>query len=84
MAGIEYILGIKIFNNIMHFEPCIPKHWKEVNKVYKYGKSIYNIRINNYNGKNKDGRKVIVNGVKSENNIILENNGKIFNIEIEM
>ena len=28
-AGIEYILGLKIENGIMKFEPCIPKDWKE-------------------------------------------------------
>jgi len=51
-AGIEYILGLKIRENILSIEPCIPKDWKEYFIRYKYGESIYNIKVTNPNGKN--------------------------------
>ena len=37
VAGIEYILGMKINNNILSFNPCIPKDWKEFSIKYKHG-----------------------------------------------
>ena len=48
-AGIEYILGLKIKDNMLSIEPCIPKDWKEYIIRYKYGESIYNIKVTNPN-----------------------------------
>ena len=84
VAGIEYILGMKINNNVLSFNPCIPKDWKQISIKYKFGKSIYNIKINNPNGKNTGVTKIIVNGEKIENNIVLDGRGKVFNVEVEM
>ena len=84
MAGIEYILGMKINNNILSFNPCIPKEWREFSIRYKFGESIYNIHISNPNGKNMGVSKVIKDGQVIENSIVLDGSGKIINIEIEM
>jgi len=85
IAGIEYILGLKIINETLSLEPCIPSNWKEYLIRYKYGKSIYNIKVNNQNGKNTGVEKFIVNGSEVvEKNIKLDGNGGIFEIEIVM
>ena len=84
VAGIEYILGMKIKNNILKFEPCISREWKEYSIRYKFGESIYNIKINNPSGKNTGVTSVKINGEISENKIILDGSGQIFNIEVEM
>lgn len=52
IAGIEYILGLKIEKGYMKIEPCIPKDWKEYQIQYKWKESIYNIIVKNPNGKN--------------------------------
>ena len=83
-AGIEYILGIKIENGVMKFEPCIPKDWKEYLIRYKWGKSIYNIKIKNPNQKNTGVEKVFLNGNEVVNGIRLDGNNRIFNIEVIM
>ena len=83
-AGLEYILGIKIKNNVMTFEPCIPKTWKEYNIKYKFENSIYNIRITNLNGKNTGINRVSLNGTEIENGIRLDGSGNIYNVEVEM
>ena len=84
-AGIEYILGLKIRKGILSIEPCIPSNWKEYLIRYKYGKSIYNIRISNPNGKNTGVEKFVVNGVEiKEKSIKLDNNGGIVDIEVVM
>ena len=72
IAGIEYILGIKIKNNTLSFAPCIPKEWKEFNCKYKYGDSIYNIKVINPNGKNTGVKKILLDGKELLNNDDLE------------
>ena len=84
LAGIEYILGLKINNNILSINPCISKEWKEYNIKYKYGESIYNITVKNPYGRNSGVNKVILNGEEVENQIKLDRTGKVFNVEVEM
>ena len=84
VAGIQYILGMNIINNVLSFNPCIPKTWKEFNIKYKYGESLYNINVKNPNGKNSGVTKVVIDGNELENNINLDGSGKIFNVEVEM
>ena len=85
VAGIEYILGIKIKDNTLSFSPCIPKEWKEYSIRYMYGKSIYNITVSNPKGKNVGVEKVILNGKKIENKkVCLVDDGSINKLEIIM
>ena len=84
-AGIEYILGLKIKNNILKIDPCIPKEWKEYTIQYKYKTSTYNIKVQNNNSKNTGVEKFIVNGEEiQEKEILLQDNGKIYNIKVCM
>jgi len=82
-AGIECILGLKIKNDILNIEPCIPKDWKEFNIKYKWKNSFYNIIVKNPNGKNFGVENILVNGEKVENGIKLQNNG-VYNVEVKM
>ena len=84
IAGIQYILGLNIYHNYMSFNPCIPKEWEEFEIKYKFGESIYNIKVKNPNRKNSGVSKVILDGDEIENKILLDGSGKIFNIEVEM
>ena len=84
LAGIQYILGIKIYCNTMSFAPCIPKTWEQYEIKYKFGESIYNIKVKNPNRKNTGITSITVNGNIAENNIQLDGSGKIFNIEVIM
>lgn len=84
-AGIEYILGFKIENNVLRINPCISKEWKEFSMRYKFGKSIYNIKVRNFNGKNFGVSKVILNGEEMENKaILLVDDGNINEVVVEM
>ena len=69
---------------MLYFNPCIPKTWKEFSCRYKYGESIYNIKVLNPNNKNTGVTEVVVNEEKTENSILLDGTGKIFNVEVEM
>lgn len=84
-AGIEYILGLKIQNGVLKINPCIPKEWKEYSIRYEYNTSVYNIKVKNMNGKNTGVERFIVNGEEiQEKQLKLIDNGKIYDIEIEM
>ena len=84
-AGIEYILGLKIEKGILSLNPCIPKDWKEYVIRYKYGRSVYNIKVKNPNRKNYgistfkvNGKEIIAKCIK------LEDDGRIYEIEAQM
>ena len=70
-AGIRYILGIKIEKNILSIEPNIPADWNEYTVRYKYGNSVYNIKV--INKKHKDN--------KERKEIMLNDDGRVYNIE---
>ena len=79
--GIEYILGLKVENEYIKIEPCIPKDWKEYQIQYRWKQSIYNINIKNPEVKNTGITSVKLNGKETENKIKLQENG-IYNIEV--
>ena len=84
-AIVEYIIGFKIKNNCLEFEPCISKEWKEIEIHYKYKTSMYNIKIKNPNKNNQGVDKVIVNGeIIEEKKIVLKDDGRIYNVEVIM
>ena len=82
VAGIEYILGLKIKEGKLSINPCIPKDWKEYFIQYKYGNSIYNIKVKNINKTNNTQRMVMNSREISEKEIKLIDNNKINEIEI--
>lgn len=83
--GIEYILGLKIEKGILKLEPCISSEWKEYSISYKYGSSIYNIKVENPNNKNTGVESFILNGQEiEEKQVKLIDDGKIYDITIIM
>ena len=84
-AGIKYLLGLRIENNVLHMEPCIPNDWKEYSIRYQYGNSRYHIRVNNPNGRMTGVSSFKVNGEEiAEKQILLNKDGGVYNIEVEM
>lgn len=84
-AGIRYILGIKIQQETLILEPCIPNDWKEYSIQYKFGESIYNIRVTNPDGKNTGISQLKLNGQIVENKQVkLIKTGGIYQIEAQI
>ena len=87
---------IEILNPINHsrnkeeaktfkLEPYISKRWKEYEIKYKYKTSIYNIKVRNTAERNTGVSKFILNGEEiNEKKVLLQDNCKIYNIEIFM
>lgn len=84
-AILEYVLGLKIEEGYLRIEPCISKRWKEYEIKYKYKTSIYNIKVRNTAERNTGVSKFILNGEEiNEKKVLLQDNCKIYNIEIFM
>lgn len=83
--GIENILGLNIEKGILKINPCVPKDWKEYSIRYKFGNSIYNIKVKNPDGKNVGIEKMYLNGKEQENmQVKLIDDGNINEIEVIM
>ncbi|MBO5413782.1 MAG: hypothetical protein J6A29_05820 [Clostridia bacterium] len=83
--GLENILGLNIENGILKINPCIPKDWKEYSIRYKFGNSIYNIKVKNPNSKNTGVEKMLLNGKEIEDlQIKLVDDGNINEVEVIM
>ena len=63
LAGIKYILGLNIEKDYMSFNPAISSSWKEYSIRYKYGKTVYNIKVLNTHGRSIGVEKVYLNGM---------------------
>ena len=96
-AGIHYILGLKVEGNVLKIEPCIPVNWNEYSIRYKFGNSIYNIKVVNKSGKVKEVDRVLIDGKDTskeeiyignrkleKNEILLNNNGGIHSVEAQI
>ncbi len=80
-AGIKYILGLNIEGNMLKIKPNIPANWKEYSIRYKYGNSIYNIKVKNENSEAEKG--VFLDGKRLEKpEIILNGNGGVYSVEV--
>ncbi len=79
-AGIEYILGLNVQNDILTIKPCIPKEWRVYSVRYKWKNSLYNIVVENPNGKNTGISKITVNDVEVKDVVRLEENKGVVNV----
>ncbi|MEI6267121.1 MAG: hypothetical protein WCP14_04515 [bacterium] len=80
---IENILGIKIRNNVMTFEPCIPVSWKKFSVVYLHGHTKYIIEYDN-SRKVESGVKKVVVGDSVVTEILLTDDKKEHVIKVFM
>ncbi len=84
-AGIEYILGLKIENDMLSVRPAISSAWKEYTIRYEYKTSVYHIKVKNPNGKSTGVERFIADGEEiPQKQIKLIDNGKIHEIEVIM
>ena len=94
-AGIRYIIGLCVEGNRLKIEPHIPSNWNEYTIRYKYGNSIYNIKVINKSGKGKELERILMDGKDvsmeelyidnrklAKNEMLLNGNGGIYHVEV--
>jgi cyclic beta-1,2-glucan synthetase len=62
-AGVEFILGLKIRNNLLSLDPCLPPDWRNAKLHYRFGGAFYDITVNNPDRVDKGVVRVEVDGV---------------------
>jgi len=79
----ENILGLKRMGNVLTVEPCIPGKWQEYSLEYRFGESLYVIRVLNPQGVNRGVKKIETRGVVSRD-IELVDDGQVHEITVVM
>ena len=62
-AGTEFILGLRIEDNILHLKPCLPPEWRNAKIHYRYRSSMYHITIKSSLGTDQDVVGIELDGV---------------------
>ncbi len=52
-AGLEWLLGLNIRADKMHFNPCIPREWRSYSLNYQHDETYYEITVKNPTGVSK-------------------------------
>ena len=85
LVGVEYILGLKIKKGVLTINPCIPKDWKEYSIRFRFGDSLYKIKVLNDNMKNTGVEKFLLNGDEiPSKELRLVSSGGIYDINVIM
>ena len=61
-VGLESILGFSKHGDSISFDPCIPSSWKEFFLDYRFGSSMYRVRVENPSGVQKGVASVLLDG----------------------
>ncbi len=65
-VGLEAILGVRREGSLLRISPCIPKSWRGYKIDYRYGKTAYNIKVENPDGVNVGVKRTVLDGKEVE------------------
>ena len=49
-AGVESILGLRLEGAFLRLEPCIPNRWPKYEMTFRYGRTRYQVVVENPDG----------------------------------
>ena len=76
-VGIENLLGFTKVGDTLHIAPCVPAAWPKFEITYRFGRTIYEIVVNEPAAIQKRGARLSVDGVMMKDQIIrLVDDGK--------
>ncbi|HSB01392.1 MAG TPA: glucoamylase family protein [Anaerolineales bacterium] len=80
--GIEMLLGVQRTGEHLEIKPHIPRDWNEYQINYRFGKTLYHIRVQHWQGKES---RVSINGkALSDGRIPLADDGKTHEVLVEL
>jgi len=65
-AGLEWILGLRKEGTRLYLKPCIPEEWPEFTVHYQYGRTRYEIKVENPGRKQTGGSYLELDGERLE------------------
>ncbi len=75
--ALDYILGVRPTYRGLLIDPCIPKHWSRFTVQRRFRGKLYQIVVQNPEGKNRGVREIYVNGSLLAGNLIDLTNEKV-------
>jgi cyclic beta-1,2-glucan synthetase len=82
-AGLESILGFKLQKDRLTIDPCVPRWWRDFEIIYRRGRAVYRIKVENPLGVSRGVVSLEVDGV-AQNFIALIDDDKTRNIRVVM
>jgi len=80
---VEKILGLQREGNNLRIEPCVPKDWPGYEIDYRFGKTIYHLRVENPQGASNGVIKLTLDGnLLKDEKIVLEDDGREHNVVV--
>ncbi|HTO42423.1 MAG TPA: glucoamylase family protein, partial [Rhizomicrobium sp.] len=70
-VGMEWILGLRVQNGALLFDPCIPSHWPGFQATIRQGEATYDITVENPRGVCKGVAELYLDGVPVSGSIAL-------------
>jgi len=85
-AAIENMLGFQLIGNkFLQIEPCIPRGWREFEIIYRRGKTVYEIKVENPLGVSQGVVEISLNGKpQADNKIPLADDRRTHRVLVKM
>jgi cyclic beta-1,2-glucan synthetase len=83
-VGLESLLGFQKRADKLLIDPCIPKTWPGFSVTYRFGKSVYNIKVENPNSVERGVVSITVDGVDSTKGIELLDDGRTRSVTVTL
>ncbi|HSE37721.1 MAG TPA: phosphorylase, partial [Blastocatellia bacterium] len=82
-AGLESILGFKLRGSRLLIDPCVPRWWREFEIIYRRGRTVYRIKVDNPLGFHRGIVSVELDGaLQSGDEITLTDDGLQHNVRV--
>jgi cyclic beta-1,2-glucan synthetase len=83
--GIEAILGFTRQGDTLKVAPCIPGNWPGFQLTYRFGRTAYQVRVENPDRVNRGIRQIMLNGLSlPDNRIPLTDDGRQHEVRVIM
>lgn len=84
-AGVEFILGLRVRDRLLGFDPCLPPEWRNAKLHYRYGNTRYNITIQNPEGVSKGIVRLELDGAsQADMQIVMQDDGATHAVTVVM
>jgi cyclic beta-1,2-glucan synthetase len=83
-VGLESLLGFQKRADKLLIDPCIPKTWPGFSVTYRFGKSVYDIKVVNPNSVERGVASITVDGVDSTKGIALIDDGRTRSVTVTL
>ncbi|MBE7556011.1 MAG: cellobiose phosphorylase [Anaerolineales bacterium] len=83
--GLEAMLGLRREGAALRLDPCIPKSWPGFTVTYRYGQTVYEIRVENVDGVNRGVKQILLDGQPQSNGTLpLQDDGRHHRVEVKL